>query len=109
PFVGSGMGRVEGKFDVLCTRARSLGEWLAGDRCDHIEVLALHRWYELAVDEIVVGGLEVNLGARGPGVCVKHGLLSPSGRWNGATAIRTPRGPSFTPPLSKDDEAPRTL
>ncbi|MDT4864988.1 hypothetical protein FQZ97_997660 [compost metagenome] len=86
PLARGCMGGVERELDVFRARAGGARVGLAGDRRDHVEVLALHGRHELAVDEVVVGRLEVDLCTGGVGARVLHGLLSPSGKGWKATA-----------------------
>ncbi len=70
------MGGVECGFDVLGGAAGDLGEDLAVDRRDVLEVLALDRRDVLAADPMVVAGLVGNDASFGSRLGVdSHGVL----------------------------------
>jgi hypothetical protein len=54
--------RVEGRLDVGLGAAGDLGEGLAVDRRDVLEVVPLDRRDPLAADEVVVAGLDADQG-----------------------------------------------
>jgi len=78
PLGEGGMRGVERELDVLGGGARGLGVVLAVDRRDHVEILTLDRRHPLAADEVVVAGLELDLGIGLAGHCIQHGVVSSS-------------------------------
>ena len=52
------MRSVQREVDICFGRARRLGEDMAGDRRNIIEILAAKRGGKLAIDEIIIAGLE---------------------------------------------------
>ena len=70
-------GGVEGGVDVLGRAAGDLAEHLARHGRDVLEVLALDRGCPLSADEVLVAGLELDLGSLGARECVDgHGAGS---------------------------------
>ncbi len=80
------VGGVEGEFDILGRGLRDLGEGLAGDRGDVLEVVALDRLDPVAADVVVVTGLEGDLGALRSRLRVDSHGCSSLRRLEGATA-----------------------
>ena len=64
------VGGVESLVDVGVGRTRYLGEWLAGDRRQVLEVLSADRRHPLTADEVSVPRLIRHQGVRGTGAGV---------------------------------------